>query len=343
MGRMDEALRAQEMAVERDPSNAGAQYNLALTQLRMGHWEQGWPMYEARWRFREVHRRPLNFPQPRWRGEELYGERVLLYAEQGLGDTIQFSRYAALVAARGGVPVLQVQKGVMRLMESLAVVETGLAEIAELGTEPQPFDLECPLLSLPAVFGAAVDKVPWAGAYLGADPKLAAEKRARFPSVRPGLRIGVSWAGNPRYKADQRRSTRLKTFLPLLRVAGVNWISLQKGESAEQLADLPDDVFVWDGSSTEQDLSETAALIAGLDLVITTDTCIAHLAGAMDKPVWILLPHLADWRWMEQLEFSPWYPSARLYRQREPGDWAGVMERVIQALHSRSCGNLLIN
>jgi tetratricopeptide (TPR) repeat protein len=352
LGRMEEALAAHHAAVERDRSSAGAKYNLALTQLRLGDWERGWTGYEARWQFREVHRRPRFFTQPRWRGENLHGERVLLHAEQGLGDTIQFCRYAALVAARGGVPILQVQPAAERLMRSLAVVRAGLARTAVLGAGPK-FDLECPLLSLPAVFRTSLDTVPWEGAYLGADLGTAAEKLAQFPSVplpsrKDGLRIGLAWAGNPRYKADRARSMRLSTLLPLLRVANASmhaainatWISLQKGEAAEQLATVPDDVCVWDGSSGERDLAETAALVAGLDLVITTDTCVAHLAGAMDKPVWILLPHLADWRWMQELETTPWYPSARLFRQARPGDWPEVLERVIAALESQFASNI---
>ncbi|MGC9222978.1 MAG: tetratricopeptide repeat protein [Terracidiphilus sp.] len=336
LGRMDEALRAHEAAVERAPENAGARYNLALTELRLGDWERGWANYEARWGFREVHRRPRRFRQPRWRGEALRGERVLLHCEQGLGDTIQFCRYAALVAARGGFPIVQAQPAAERLMRSLALVRAGLAETAVLGTDPAEFDLECPLLSLPAVFRTTVDAVPWEGAYLSADPEEAAEKLAQLPSRGPGLRIGLAWAGNPRYKADHLRSMRLATLLPLLRGAGRQigpaWVSLQKGEAAEQLADLPVEIPLWDGSSGDRDLAETAALIAGLDLVISTDTCIAHLAGAMGKPVWILLPHLADWRWMEASETTPWYPSARLFRQSAPGDWAGVLDRVRDAL-----------
>ena len=336
LGRMEEALEAHQAAVERDPSSAGARYNLALTQLRLGDWERGWAGYEARWHFREVHRRPRIFRQPRWRGENLHGERVLLHAEQGLGDTIQFCRYAALVAARGGVPILQVQPAAERLMRSLAVACAGLAQTAELGADPPEFDLECPLLSLPAVFRTSIDTVPWEGAYLGADAELAAEKYAQVPGSGVGLRVGLAWAGNPRYKADGARSMRLTTLLPLLRAVDSTWISLQKGEAAEQLTGLPldfgIDVCVWDGSSRDQDLAETAALVAGLDLVITTDTSIAHLAGAMDKPVWILLPHLSDWRWMQEMETTPWYPSARLFRQTAPGDWQGVLERVIAAL-----------
>ncbi|MGB7546598.1 MAG: tetratricopeptide repeat protein [Terracidiphilus sp.] len=334
LGRMEEALCAHETAAARDPENPGTAYNLALARLRLGDWERGWAEYEARWRFRSVHRTPMVFRQPRWRGEALHGQRILLYAEQGLGDAIQFSRYASLVAARGGVAIVQVHEPVERLMASLAVVRAGQAEVAQLGVKPPDFDMECPLMSLPAVFATTMETVPWTGAYLGADPAMTAQKRKQFPGVHNGLRVGLAWAGNPRYKADHRRSTRLETLLPLLRTPGIDWISLQKGEAAEQLAGLPGDVVIWDGSSQDSDLAETAALMATLDLVITTDTCIAHLAGAMGKPVWILLPHLADWRWMQQSETTPWYPTAWLFRQSVPGDWTGVLERVIGALES---------
>jgi hypothetical protein len=205
-----------------------------------------------------------------------------------------------------------------------------------MDADPPEFDLECPLLSLPAVFRTTVEAVPWQGAYLGADAELAVEKYVQFPSAGEGLRVGLAWAGNPRYKADRARSIRLITLLPLLRAVDATWVSLQKGEAAEQLVDLPEDVFVCDGSSCDEDLAETAALVAGLDLVITTDTCIAHLAGAMDKPVWILLPHLADWRWMEQTHATPWYPSAQLFRQKASGDWAGVIDRISGVLQAHT-------
>jgi len=336
MGRTTEALEAHVRAVEVDPVNPGAKYNLALTQLRLGDWKSGWQAYESRWQFREVHRSPRVFRQPRWQGEALNGRRVLLHAEQGLGDTIQFCRYAALVAARGGVPVLQVQNPVERLMHTLPVVHSGFAETAVLGSAPPAFDLECPLLSLPAVFGTTVKTVPWSGAYLGSDASLAFQRRMRSPHVRPGekaLRVGLSWAGNPRYKADHLRSTKLKTLEPLLRTHGVNWISLQKGAPAVQLKDLPGDIFVWDSASDEQDLADTAAMVSSLDLVITTDTCIAHLAGAMAKPAWVLLPHLGDWRWMQDIETTPWYPTVRLLRQPSVGDWGSVLGRVVDELH----------
>ena len=336
LGRMPEALRAHEQAVEADPTHPGARYNLALTRLRLGKWQLGWQDYEARWQFREVHPVPRRFGVPRWQGEPLLGRRILLHTEQGLGDTIQFCRYATFVAARGGKVILQVQQPVERLMNSLAAVRAGLVEVTRLGDAlpaPHPsFDLECPLLSLPAVFGTTVDTVPWPGAYLAPDPAEALDKRSLFPAAHPSLRVGLAWAGNPRYKADRMRSTNLSTFLPLLSTVGCTWVSLQKGDAARQIAALPSDVSVLDASSHDRDLAETAAFVASLDLVITTDTCIAHLAGAMAKPVWILLPHLADWRWMEQTDTSPWYPTARLFRQPRPGDWTSLIERIAAEL-----------
>jgi tetratricopeptide (TPR) repeat protein len=338
LGRMEEGLRAQELAVERDPLSHGARYNLALTRLRLGDWQQGWPGYEARFRFREVHRSPRFFKQPRWQGELLNGRRILLHAEQGLGDTIQFSRYLSMVVARGGQVILQAQQPTIRLMESLSVVRSGHAELLPMGARLPAFDCECPLMSLPSVFRTTIETVPWPGAYLEAAPAQVAEKMILFPSHSSShkLRIGLAWAGNPNYKADRQRSVKLSTLLPILNNPGVTWISLQKGSPADDLTALPADLKIQDGSSRDRDLAETSALLATLDLVITTDTCIAHLAGAMAKPVWILLPHLADWRWMQQAVTTPWYPTARLFRQSAPGDWAGVVNRVCRDL-TRLC------
>ncbi|MGP8254048.1 MAG: tetratricopeptide repeat protein [Terracidiphilus sp.] len=334
MGRICDALQAHQGAADLDPESAGAIYNLALTQLRLGEWRRGWSAYESRWHFREVHRVPRTFACPRWRGEPLSGQRILLHAEQGLGDTIQFSRYACLVIARGGFPVLEVQPPVEHLLHSLAVVRAGLAQVRLLATPRIDYELECPLMSLPAVFSTTVETVPWPGAYLGAEPDDICAKRAQFSNLDPVPRIGIAWAGNPRYRADAQRSVHLRALLRLLHSIRANWISLQKGDPAGQIgtlgvATLPRGVHFADGSSRDRDLAETAALVATLDLVITTDTCIAHLAGAMAKPVWILLPWLSDWRWMQQLDTTPWYPTARLFRQSSPGDWAGVLDRVI--------------
>ena len=338
LGRMEESLRAHQAAVERDPQHAGARYNLALLQLRLGDWERGWANYEARWRFREVHRTPMIFRQPRWQGEPLEGKRILLHAEQGLGDAIQFCRYAAMVAARGGEVILQVHEPVERLTKSLGVVQAEQARVAQLGVAPPEFDVECPLMSLPMVFRTRPETAPWTGAYLGAEPELIEARKDLLEETpahhRSSLRVGVAWAGNPKYRADARRSMALPTLGDMFRCEGIAWFSLQKGEPAEQLKDLPKGAAVIDGSNADKNLAETAALISLLDLVITTDTCIAHLAGAMGKSVWILLPHLADWRWMERTETTPWYPTARLFRQQQAGDWAEVLQRVIAELGS---------
>lgn len=332
LGRVEEAIVAHEAALKSDRRNAGSEYNLALARLRTGDWKRGWQEYEARWRFREVHRAPVAFRVPRWRGEALEGRRILLHAEQGLGDAIQFCRYANVVAARGGRVVLQVHARLTSLMNSLAAVGTGQAEVARLGENPPEFEVECPLMSLPAVLGTTPETVPWAGAYLSAEPGMVLERLRAFPRVARKMRVGIAWAGNARYKGDAQRSTQLTSYLPLLRAVDAEWFSLQKGEATSQLAALPGDVSVADGCSADKSLAETAALVALLDVVVTTDTCIAHLAGAMGKPVWILLPLRADWRWMLATERTPWYPTARLHRQSEAGGWAGLMKRVAEGL-----------
>ena len=194
-------------------------------------------------------------------------------------------------------------------------------------------------MSLPAVFGTTLDSVPWPGAYLGADPQLIQAKGRQFPCLGPSLgrsqRVGVAWAGNPRYRADSQRSMSLETLIPLLRTSGITWVSLQKSPRAEQLSALSAEIVVWDACSHDTDLAETAAVVATLDLVITTDTCVAHLAGAMAREVWILLPYLGDWRWMQNRESTPWYPTACLVRQREAGNWQEVVMRIKSRLSNR--------
>jgi len=336
LNRMSEALEAHTHASALNPNHSGTRYNLALTQLRLGDWQNGWRNYEARWHFREVHRQPRTFHRPRWQGEQLNGQRILLHAEQGLGDTIQFCRYANLVAERGGFPILHVQAPVEHLMHSLNLVRNGRAEVTQLNGTLPSFDCECPMMSLPAIFGTTIDTVPNNGPYLSASNAENEPHTLAFPDGDCGYpRIGISWAGNPRYRTDARRSTTLTTLLPLLQTPGIEWIALQKGEAAKQLSDLPPEIRILDAATHDRDLADTAATIATLDFVITTDTSIAHLAGAMGKPVWILLPHLSDWRWMQTIETTPWYPTARLIRQQHPGDWPGVINRTITALNEQ--------
>jgi len=351
LGRIQEALEAHQKAVALDPAHPGARYNLALTQIRMGDYAQGWPNYEIRWAFRDVHPRPRRFPQPRWRGEPLLDRpanqrRLFLYAEQGLGDTLQFVRYLPLVAALGAEIVLEVQPPLARLLrpfvESLG--HPGGHLIAAGDSLPE-FDLHCPLLSLPAVFGTTRENVPSRIPYLFADSALIAARAREFrlPSATRQaniVNIGLAWAGNPHYPADHERSTHLGSFAPLLHeFHDLSFFSLQKGDTARQIQSLPPAIAAFapvNACACDVDLAATAALIANLDLVISTDTAVAHLAGALGKPLWLLLPWQSDWRWGQDLPTTPWYPQARLFRQSSPGNWPELIGRVIDALHEDS-------
>lgn len=332
-GRVEEAIAAHARSVQLDPRHAGARYNLALSQLRAGRMAEGWQNYEARLDFRDVHPRPRRFQQPRWRGEPLEaGTRLFVYYEQGLGDTIQFARYLPLLAGRGLRLVVEVQPPLLPLLRP--VVERLGGECMAAGESIPGFDWHVPLLSLPWIFGTTLGTIP-PPLELAARP--VEEQAGRVRRDAGSRAVGICWAGNPRYAADRERSTTLVRFLPLLLAHPEReWVALQKGAAAERIADvralLPEGFPLVDGCSADRDLGETAALIASLDRVVTTDTVIAHLAATMGKPCWMLLPWQGDWRWMQAMEHSPWYPAMRLFRQAAPGDWAGVMERVSEEL-----------
>jgi hypothetical protein len=309
-----------------DPASQGALYNLALARLRNGEFTHGWREYESRWNFDELHLRRRSFRAPLWRGELLNGKIILLHAEQGLGDTIQFARFVPLVAARGGRVILEVQPPLLRLLEPLPGVE----KVIPAGSDLPAFDCHCPLMSLPLALGTTLETIPSPEGYLSAEPD------PQFMSASKNLRIGVAWSGNPHHKGDATRSMPLEALAPLASVPGLSLISLQKGAGVEQLSPLKDRLPIHDGASTHADMFETAALVRTLDLVLSVDTSIAHLAGAMAKPVWIMLPWVADWRWMEQRADSPWYRSARLFRQNAAGDWASVAEQIVAALRTQN-------
>ena len=336
LGRVAEALSAHQSAVLQDPTHPGARYNLALTQLRMGDFERGWQNYEVRWLFREVHARPRRFAQPRWRGESLFtrpaaNRRLLVYCEQGLGDTLQFVRFLPRAAALGAEILLEVQAPLARLLRPL--VEALGGQLLAQGDPLPPFDLHCPLMSMTAISHTTLETIPAHIPYLRADAERAAERVAELALSLDQPSVGLAWAGNPSYRADKDRSTQLSTLLPLLQAfPEISFVSLQKGDAAAQIVSLPHGVSLIDGCREDADLADTAALLANLDLVITTDTVIAHLAGAMGKPLWLLLPWQSDWRWMQQLSTTPWYPHARLWRQTAPGDWEELITRVSQAL-----------
>ncbi|MBY0432204.1 MAG: hypothetical protein K2Q10_13475, partial [Rhodospirillales bacterium] len=280
---------------------------------------EGWREYEWRWRLAASP--PRRLPAPAWQGEAGEGRTLLLHAEQGLGDTLQFIRYLPLAAARGFRVVAEVQEPLVRLVAAsfpeAAVIPRDTAALP-------PFDLHAPLMSLPALFNTTLETVPAAIPYLRPPADMAAR-----PVPGNGLRIGISWGGDPRHNNDSRRSIPLKRLLPALNGADVSLFSLQKGPKADELAGVEG---VTDLGAGFDDLADTAAALAGLDLVISVDTAIAHLAGALGRPVWILLPFAPDWRWLLGVEASPWYPTARLFRQPAPGAWDAVLSQLSASL-----------
>ncbi|GFO70873.1 hypothetical protein GMLC_44520 [Geomonas limicola] len=320
-----------------DPQYADAHWNLALVELQLGDYPAGWLGYE--WRFKKVDPIPLKeFPRPLWDGGPLAGKTILLHAEQGFGDTIQFVRYATLVAGRGARVLVQCQSPpIAKILESVP----GVSRVLVRGEALPDFDCHAPLMSLPLLSGTTLDSVPAQVPYLAPDPGLLArwgERIAESQAPAGKLRVGLVWAGRPTYQDDARRSLSLKLFAPLARLGGVSFYALQVGPGAEQAAQPPAGMELADLGSRVHDFSDSAAIVAHLDLVISADTALAHLAGALGKPVWVLLPKACDWRWLTGRTDSPWYPTARLFRQSERGDWAGVLERVAQALNELVAG-----
>jgi Flp pilus assembly protein TadD len=305
--------------------------NLALALMTMGRLEEGWREYESRWEVESMGSPAPILSQPRWTGQQLNGETIVLYAEQGFGDTLQFCRYAPMVAAAGGRVILVVPKALRRVMATLDGVAQVMCE--DDSTLPQ-FDYHCPLLSLPSAFGTTMATIPGPVSYLRADPSPWAEILAGLP----GLKVGLVWAGKSRtaqphaVATDKRRSMRLIDMAPLLSVPGCSFVSLQLGPPASQILTLSDGALLHDVSSRINDWADTAALIAGLDLVIAVDTAVIHLAGALGKPVWLLNRFDSCWRWFLHRDDTPWYPSMHQFRQTSRGDWAGVIERARQAL-----------
>ncbi|SEC96814.1 Predicted O-linked N-acetylglucosamine transferase, SPINDLY family [Rhizobiales bacterium GAS191] len=324
-GRIEEALASYEQAIGLKPDMVDARWNRAFVLLTLGRYADGWREHEWRWR-RKV-QPPRSYPQPLWRGEPLAGRTVMLHAEQGWGDTLQFMRYVPLVAARGGRVVLQVPAPLFRLA---AAALAGQAQVMSDSDVPPSFDLHSPLLSLPLAFSTTLETIPAATPYVAADPSIAARWRERLGQTAK-LKVGLVWAGNPRHKNDRNRSIGLERLAPLFGVAGVQWYSLQVGERAAELSRLPVGTIT-DLSADLGDFAETAGAITNLDLVIAVDTAIAHLAGALARPIWTLLPFSPDWRWLLQREDSPWYPSMRLFRQPARRDWDAVIARLADAL-----------
>jgi tetratricopeptide (TPR) repeat protein len=367
-GHFDEAMACYEQALTCDPKSAQTHFNRARLRLLNGDWAQGWPEYEWRWQTKECS--VWSFPQPRWDGSPLAGRTILLLAEQGLGDTVHFIRYAPLVKQQGGTVIVECQPALMRLLANAAGIDLLVAR----GWPLPAFDTHASLLSLPALLHTTIATVPAAVPYLLADMELAeywqrklsdvgcamsgvgsmSEFRGpksgvgrigfdighRTSDIGRGFRIGISWQGNPAFIGDRKRSIELAHFAPLAQVPSVQLISLQKGPGTEQVAKLGARFPVLDLSErldeTAGAFMDSAAVMETLDLVITSDTAIAHLAGALGIPVWVALCWVPDYRWMLQREDSPWYPTMRLFRQTRRGHWDDVFDLLAAELRKRA-------
>ncbi|MBV8651269.1 MAG: tetratricopeptide repeat protein, partial [Alphaproteobacteria bacterium] len=326
LGRPSEAIASLRAAIRQAPNHADAHVNLASSLLLAGQFAEGWAEYE--WRWQQPHNKPLmaRFGKPGWGGEDIGDGILLLHAEQGLGDTLQFCRYVPGVAAQRRV-ILEVPSPLVTLLAGLP----GIERIVARGDALPPFDVHCPLLSLPRLLGTDLETIPRKTPYLRADPGRVAAWRGRVGAL-DGLSVGLVWAGNPALAADRRRSIALEHFAPLAGIPGISFVSLQKGPAAEQAKSPPSGLVLHDWTPELSDFTQTAALIEALDLVIGVDTAVVHLAGALGRPVWLLNRFDRCWRWLLDREDSPWYPLLRQFRQAEPGDWRGVLTRVQAAL-----------
>ena len=324
LGRADEAAASFEAALAGDPQMAEAHWNKALLDLSRGELQRGFAGYEWRWR-RAQGEAPREFDVPQWRGEEPHGKTILLHAEQGFGDTVQMVRYVPSVAARGATVILEAPDALLPLLARL----DGVTQLMGRGDALPRFDLHCPLMSLPLAFGTTLATIPALVPYLRAPTERVAAWRTRLPV---GRRVGLVWSGKPSHKNDRNRSILFAQLKPILAQPGVSFVSLQREVRAADVAGLaqwPNLVRIEEALA---DFADTAAVIEQLDLVIAVDTAVAHLAGALGKPVFVLISYIQDWRWLAGRADSPWYPTARIFRQPAPGDWDSAIAAAARAL-----------
>jgi len=324
-GQFAEAMAACRQALELNPEHSDVKFNYSTLLLLRGDFEQGWPFHESRWN--ALHP-PRNFSQPRWDGGSVDGKRVLVHAEQGLGDSIHFIRYAKLIAERGGKVVVECPRSLVDLFRSAQ----GVSEVVATGDPLPPFDLHVPMLSQAFVFKTTSQTIPGEVPYLFAEPARREAWRQRLGADKSPLRVGLAWVGNPLSLALRKRHLAFEMLLPLLKLHGVEFFSLQIGPGAEQLQRCSAAPAIVDHTAHIHNFADTAAFMAELDLIISVDTAVAHLAGALARPVWTLLPFSPDWRWGLEREDTPWYPTMRLFRQPALGDWAAVIQRVAEEL-----------
>jgi Flp pilus assembly protein TadD len=329
MRRMEESEAEFAAAVRLSPEDAGLRSDRAMSWLLRGDFTRGWPEYE--WRLKQPDAKPTPPADiPRWQGEDLTGRTLLIRCEQGLGATIQFIRYALLLAEMAMKVIVECQPPLLRLLQSLPKQLT----LLPTGYELPPADFWIPLLSIPGVLRTTLESIPSGVPYLGAERTRVEQWRARLQKY-PRRRIGVAWQGNPQYGGDRFRSIPLNHYAALAQAPEVTLISLQRGSGEDQLAKASFPITsLGEELDAEAPFLDTAAIIMNLDLVVTSDTSIAHLAGALGRPVWVALSYTPDWRWMLDREDYPWYPTIRLFRQNRPGDWASVFSHMSQALQS---------
>ena len=327
LGRHREAIASYGRAIACDPDLPEAHFARGIELLLCGEYEEGWRDYEWRWRVKAFSSPMRAVREPVWKGERMAGGTLLLHAEQGFGDTLQLVRYAALAAERCKAVVVECQAQLKRLLAATP----GVSSVHAPGEPPPRFDAHLPMMSLPGVFGTTLQTVPWSGPYVLAP---AGARQALISS--PGPNIGLVWAGEPRQGDDRKRSLTLERLAPLADTPGATFYSLQKGAGAAQAATPPQGLRFVDLAPHLHDFADTAACIAQLDLVITVDTSVANLAGAMGAPTWVLLSTVPDWRYQLEGDTTPWYPTMRLFRQARDGDWPGVVARVAQALRRTS-------
>jgi len=324
---LEEALKAIDQAIARKEDDPRLRFNRALMLLMAGNWVRGWQEYEWRWRLSEHHSERLRFKQPLWEGEALGGRTLLLHCEQGLGSTLQFIRFAPLIAQNRGKVVVECQPPLKNLLSCLSPH----VEILARGEALPKFDIHLPLMSAPRVLKITPTSIPNNLPYLTPDSSLVVQWRQRLASEH-APKVGIAWQGNPAYAGDAARSIPLRFFQPLGKIQGIRLYSLQKIRGLDQIAQLDGKLPLVDFGSELDDSAgpfiDTAAVIANLDLVITCDTSVAHLAGALGAKVWVALCFAPDWRWMIAREDCPWYPQMRLFRQKKPGDWDDVFNRI---------------
>jgi len=329
LGRYSESVAEIDRAIAAQPDWVEAHFSKALILMFAARLEEAWPCYEWRWKHPRMDKWRHTTDKPLWDGRPLDGKRIFLYAEQGLGDTMQAIRYVPLIAQRGGQVIVEVQQGLGQLIKSVP----GVSEVIERGDTVPPFDTHAAIMSLPGIFRTSVATIPAGIPYITADPAKVDQWRQIIGTDAGVFKVGIVWEGGPFLRENFLRSATLAAFAPLAAVPNVRFYSLQKGPASRQASQVPPGMDLVDLDSRIKNFSDTAAAIANLDLVIAIDTAVIHLAGAMGKPVWNLVAlNLSGHMWMHGRDDTPWYPTMRLFRQPKLGDWPSVMARVTKEL-----------